>query len=147
MRVKPILVAVLASLPIGLIAMRAIVMEVRELSDPCVQWGQGSDWGYGRIAPLSARSSDPCSTRVSGTSETKQGSIIRALLVPGGILAAIALGILGAARSQQRVAGIGAVLMLVEAVPLIFSVAPLAVLTGGVFLWVAARQQPAGSPA
>ena len=146
MRVKPTLVALLASLPIGLIAMRAIVMEVRELSDSCLQWGQLSDWGNGRIARSSARSGDPCSTRVSGTSETRQGSIIRTLLVPGGILAAIALGILGAARSQQRVAGIAAVLMLVEALPLIFGVAPLAVLTGGVFLWVATRQ-PAGSPA
>ena len=147
MRVKPILVAVLASLPVGLLAMRAIVMEVRDLSDPCLQWGQSSDWGYGTIAPFSARSSDPCAPRVSGTSETKAGAIVRTLLVPGGILAAIALGVLGAARSRPKLVVIGGCLMLVEAAPLIFSVAPLALLAGGVFLWVANRLQPAGAAA
>jgi len=146
MRTKQLLVAVLAALPIGLVAMRGVALEVRDLLDPCLQWGE-SNSGSSMIPPPGAQPGNPCSTRVSGTSETRQGSIIRTALVPGGILAAIALGVFGAARSQQRVAGIGAVLMLVEAVPLIFSVAPLAVLTGGVFLWVATRQQPAGAAA
>ncbi len=147
MRAKPILLAVLASLPLGLVAVSAVVQEVRDLWDPCLHWGQSSDWGYGTIAPFSARSSDPCATHVSGTSQTRAGAIMRTLLVPGGILAAIALGVLGATRSRQRLVVTGACLMLVEAVPLIFSVAPLALLAGGVFLWVANRLRLSGSPA
>jgi hypothetical protein len=147
MRSKAFLVAMVASLPIGLVAIRAVAMEVRDLSDPCMHWGQSSDWGYGTIAPFSARSSDPCATHVSGTSQTRAGAIMRTLLVPGGILAAIVLGVFGAARSRPWLVGIGAGLMLLEAVPLIFSVAPLALLSGGVFLWVASQVRPSGSPA
>jgi hypothetical protein len=147
MPAKPILIAVLVSLPLGLVAIRAIVMEVRDLSDPCLHWGESSDWGSGVILSSSARPAGPCAAHFSGTSETKAGAIIRTLLVPGGILAAITLGVLGAARWRPGLVGIGAGLMLVEAVPLIFSLAPLALLTGGVFLWVANRLQPARAAA
>ncbi|HLN02452.1 MAG TPA: hypothetical protein VK335_24405 [Bryobacteraceae bacterium] len=147
MRAKPILLAVLASLPLGLVAVSAVVQEVRDLSDPCLHWGDISGSGSGVILSSSARPAGPCAMHGSGTSETKAGAMIRTLLVPGGILAAIVLGVLGAARSRQRLVRIGACLMLVEAVPLIFSVAPLALLAGGVFLWVANRLRLAGSPA
>lgn len=143
MRSRPILLALLASLPLSLVAIRAVILEVRDLRDPCLRWGESSDWGFGTIAPSSARSGDPCATRISGTSQTKAGSVVRVLLVPGGILAAAALGILGAACSRRALAVTAACLMFVEVIPLIFSVAPLAVLAGGVFLWVANRVRPA----
>ena len=144
MRTKQLLVAVLASLPIGVVAMRGVVLEVRDLLDPCRHWAESPSSSSFMI--LSPRGG-PCYTGISGTSETKTGAIIRTLLVPGGILAAIALGVLGTARSRPGLVGIGAGLMLVEAVPLIFSVAPLAVLTGCVFLWVANRLKPARAAA
>ena len=147
MRAKPILLAVLASLPLGLVAIRAVVVVVRDFSDPCLQWGERSGSGYSTNLSGALVAGDPCVTRASGTSETKAGAIMRTLLVPGGILAAIGLGVLGAARSRHKLVVTGACLMLVEAVPLIFSVAPLALLAGGVFLWVANRIRPSGSPA
>jgi len=146
MRTKQLLVAVLASLPIGLVAMRGVALEVRDFVDPCLQWGE-SNSGSSMIPPPGTQPGNPCSTRVSGTAGTKQGSIIRTALVSGGILAAIALGVFGAARSRPGLVGIGAILMLVEAVPLIFSVAPLALLSGGVFLWVANWLQPSRAAA
>ena len=146
MRTKQVLVAVLAALPIGLMAMRGVALEVRDLLDPCLQWGEFNS-GSSMMPPPGTQAGNPCYTRVSGTSETRQGSIIRTLLVSGGILAAIVLGVFGAARSRPGLVGIGAGLMLVEAVPLIFTVAPLAVLASGVFLWVAIRLRPAGAAA
>jgi hypothetical protein len=80
----------------------------------------------------------PCATRSAGTNETKTGSVIRVMIVPGGILAAIAFGILGAARARPRLAVAGACLMLVEAVPLMFSIAPLAMVAAAALLVVAA---------
>ena len=146
MRVRPVLVAVLASLPIGLLAVRGVALQVRDLLDPCLQWGE-SNSGSSMIPPRGVPPGSPCYTRVSGTSETRQGSIIRTALVSGGILAAIVLGVFGAARSRPGLVATAAGLMLVEAVPLIFSVAPLALLSGGVFLWVANQIRPAGAAA
>jgi cytochrome c biogenesis factor len=64
------------------------------------------------------------------------------LMVPGGILAGLALGILGTARSRAGLVVAGAAVVFVESVPLMFSFAPLAVLTSGAFLLLARKASP-----
>jgi hypothetical protein len=141
MRAKPILLAVLASLPLGLVAMRAVVLEVRDLRDPCLHWEQSSHSGSAVIF-ATPRAGDPCATRSSGTSGTMAGSVVRVLLVSGGLLAAIALGILGAARSIYNLVVLTGWSMFL-AIPIVFSVAPLAIVAGAGFLYVANRLRPA----
>jgi len=130
MRVGTMLLAGMVSLPLGLVAVRAVAITASQFFDPCFQWGIGNS------SSDTIRRDDPCRSR-SGTSETKTQAVARMLIVPGGILAGLALGILGAARSRPGLAVAGAVVVFLEAFPLVFSFAPLAVLTSGVFLLLA----------
>jgi hypothetical protein len=147
MRIGTLLLAALACLPLGVVAIRAFTIEVSNFRDPCFQWGEdgASSWG-GFLSSPRLRPLDPCATRSEGTSETKTGSVIRVMMVPGVILVAIAWGILGAVRARPRLAVAGACLMFAESVPLMFSVAPLALLAGAALLVVAAlaRRVPPG---
>ena len=142
MRAKPILVAMLVSLPIGLVAVSGVVQEVRNLFDPCLHWAESSDPGsFISLPPHAAQPGSPGATHVSGTAETRQGSIIRTFAVSGGILLAVTVGIIGAARSRyQFVFLTGWSMFLV--ILFLFSVWPLALLAGVGFLWVANRLQP-----
>lgn len=127
---RAIVLAVTVSLPLGLVALRAVAITASQFFDPCFQRGIDNSFS-GTI-----RRDDPCRAR-SGTSETKAQAVARMMIVPGGILAGLALGILGAARSRPGPAVAGAVVVFLEAFPLLFSFAPLAVLTSGVFLLLA----------
>jgi hypothetical protein len=139
MRMGTLLLAALACLPLGVVAIGAFLSEVSHFRDPCFQWGEdGANSSGGFLSSARLRPVHPCATRSAGTNETKTGSVIRVMIVPGGILAAIAFGILGAARARPRLAVAGACLMLVEAVPLMFSIAPLAMVAAAALLVVAA---------
>jgi hypothetical protein len=142
MRSKVFLVAMLTSLPIGLVSVSALIREARDLLDPCLHWGESSDSGsLMSLPPPGAQPGSPCATRVSGTAETRQGSILRTFGVSGGILLAVALGIIGAARSRYNLVFLTGWSMFL-AIPILFSVWPLAFLAGAGFLWVANRLQP-----
>ena len=133
--------AVLASLPLVAVAISAVISEMRDLRDPCLHWAESSGWGSPISCSCSEQPADPCATHTSGTSETRAGSIIRTLVFPGGILAAVTLGILGAVRSRYNpVFLVGWSMFLV--IPVIFTAAPLAILAGAGFLWVANQLQP-----
>jgi hypothetical protein len=82
-------------LPLGLLALRAVAITASQFFDPCFQWGIGNS-SSGTI-----RRDDPCRSR-SGASETKTQAVARMLILPGGILAGLALGILG-----RRARGLG----------------------------------------
>ena len=140
MRVGTTVLAAIISLPLGLVAVRAVAITVGQFSDPCFQWNTGNS------GSATIRSDDPCRSR-SGTSETQTQAVARMLIVPGGILAGLALGIIGTARSRAGLAVAGAVVVFVEAVPLLFSFAPLAVLTSGVFLLLARSAGPSSGAA
>jgi len=66
---------------------------------------------------------------------------MRALAVPGVIVFAAAIGVVGVVRRRPRLVFVAASLMFLEALPLVFSVWPLALVTGGWFLYVANRLQ------
>jgi hypothetical protein len=131
MRVGATALAVVVSLPLGLVAVRAVAITAGQFFDPCFQWGNGGNSFSGTIRP-----GDPCRAQ-SGTSETKTQAVVRMLIVPGGILAGLALGILGVARGRAGPAVAGAVVVFLESAPLMFSFGPFAVLTSGAFLLLA----------
>jgi hypothetical protein len=80
------------------------------------------------------------------TEFSRGGADVRALvflvLVQGGILTAIVLGVMGAVRRRPGTSVLGAGLMFLEGVPLIFSFAWLAVLVSGLFLLAARDTAP-----
>jgi hypothetical protein len=139
MRFGATVVAVVVSLPLGLVAARAVAITAGQFFDPCFQWGNGNS-ASGTISGT-IRRDDPCRSR-SGASETKTEAIARMLIVPGGILAGLALGILGVARGRAGLAVGGAVVVFLESVPLMFSFGPFAVLTSGAFLLLGRNAGP-----
>ena len=75
-----------------------------------------------------------------GGADTK--ALVFLAVVQGGIMIAIALGVMGAVRGRPGLSVLGAGLMFLEAVPLIFSFAFLAVLVSGLFLLAARDTAP-----
>jgi hypothetical protein len=77
---------------------------------------------------------------------SRGGADLRALiflaLVQGGILIAIVVGVMGIVRRQPQFSVYAAILIFLEAVPLIFSFAWLAVLVSGLFLLAARDTAP-----
>ena len=68
--------------------------------------------------------------------------LVSLALVQGGILVAIALGVMGAVLRRPGLSVLGAGLVFLEGVPLIFSFAWLAVLVSGLFLLAARDTAP-----
>jgi hypothetical protein len=127
--------AVLAALPVVIVAIRAISLDLMELSNPCVAWGVSAPGGlYRRSA------SDPCPQRTF-RSDTRTRAAIIMLAIPGVIVLAAGVGIWAAARSRKRMMLLAACVMFCEALPLAvgFWGLPLALLAGGGFLYVACR--------
>lgn len=126
------MVTILAALPLAVLTIRAITMDVRGMLDACTQWGAGNS------GPFYHSLDDPCRQRTF-MSETRRHAAVRLALVPGMILLASTIGIWGVLRSRWKLSLVGGSLMMLEAVPLGFSVWPLALLSGGAFLWFGSR--------
>ncbi len=135
MRYRAVVIALLAALPLVLLVAWSLPRTLSRFFDPCFRWGV-SQPATVHISPES-----PCRS-VGGTSETKLHAVVRLLFVHGGILLAIVLGLLGAFISRPFLSVLGAGLIFLESVPLIFSFAWLTVFVSGLFL-LAAR---AGAP-
>jgi hypothetical protein len=84
------------------------------------------------------------------TEFSRGGADLRALiflaLVQGGILIAIVVGVMGVVQARPGLTVLGAGLMFLEGVPLIFSFAWLAVLVSGLFLLAARDTAPIQGP-
>ena len=128
MRSPMLIAAAVASLIMGLLAVRAISITVSELADPCWEWGASST---AHLHYLSA--GGPC-RQIGASSETKNRAVVRTIIVPGGILVGIALGAVGVMRSKPAFAFSGAALMFVESPLLLFSLWPVTVFLGIAFL-------------
>jgi hypothetical protein len=142
MRAGVLLLALIASVPPVLLAVNAIATTVPQFFDPCFEWGTGS----GRSRTLVR--DDPCAaTGRGGTSETKRQAVTRLLLIPGGLLVASALGILGAVLRRPLVAVLGAVVIYAASLPFMLTLASVAAFTSGAFLLVARFTSPlSGAP-
>jgi hypothetical protein len=135
MRYPAVAIALLAALPPVLLATWSLSRDIPHFADPCFQWGMPQGVSM-HISP-----GDPCRA-VGGTSETKVQAVVRMSLVPGGIVIASLLGILGALLVRPGLSVLGAGLIFLEAIPLIFSFAWLAVIASGLFLLAARATAP-----
>ena len=142
MRRAAILLTVISSLPLGILAGRGIAITVQQFFDPCLEWNLSTGPGSLHSSSPKIGVNNPCAFRSAATSETKTGAIIRLLLVGGGIVTAIVLGIWGTVRSRQGLAVTGAVMMFLEAIPLMFSFAALPVFASGSLLLSARATSP-----
>jgi hypothetical protein len=133
LRASPIVVAlaVIVSLPTAGFALRAVGLTVWEILDPCVRWdASGSNSGSLSIGPK-----DVCRT-VRGYGESRLRAITRTALIPGVVFLCTVLAAIGVVRSRRGLIFAGAVVMLVET-PLTYSIAPLTLVTGLVYLILA----------
>jgi len=123
-----LIAAAMVSLIMGLLAVRAISITASELADPCWEWGPSSMAQPHYLSPKG-----PC-RHMGASGETKTRAVVRAIIVPGGILVGIALGAVGAMRPKPAFAFSGAALMFVESPLLLWSFWPLTVFLGIAFL-------------
>ena len=135
MRNRAVLIALVATLPLILLTAWSFSQMLPRLSDPCYHWGD-SQPVVRVISPDS-----PCQS-VEGTFQTKFQATLQLLLINGGILIAGALGILGASLGKPALTVLGAGLMFLESVPLIFSFAWLTVFVSGMLLLAARAIAP-----
>jgi len=125
---KGIWAATLVALPASLVAISSVAHSGAQLVNPCVGWG-----GH---PPASVTAKAKCKTyTVESLTETQ--TVLSAVGVQGGILLAAALAVWGAIRLRQRAVVVAGLLMLLEAIPTLFSLSPLALLAGSGFLVVA----------
>ncbi len=128
-----VLLAIALSAPPAGVAIWSIDRTVSQMSDPCAHWdGSGSH-------SLSAylRPGDPCKAiTVRGESRLRAATVCA--LVPGGVLLAAVLGIIGVAVSRRRLIFAGAFLMLAETL-VVGTIAPLTLIAGLSSLFLARR--------
>jgi hypothetical protein len=123
------------SVAVGIIAASSIIRTFSDMHNPCVQWVRpGTGETIVSVAP------EGCSG-VTVHGQTRLQASVMAIVIPGGLLASIALFWAGIARSRQRLITTGAVLMLAETL-VVFTIFPLTLLTGIAFAYVA--YAPAG---
>lgn len=154
MRTGAITFSLVASIPVALVAFASLVQWVPRFFDPCFEWGTaragaGSTPGVrsGQMGSALSTASGPrpssgqnsCGRRLSVTSETRAQAGTRLLIVPGGLLIASALGILGAMRSVPLLTIAGSAILALESIATIFTLAPITLLAA-LMLALAARQ-------
>jgi hypothetical protein len=131
-RLTVLLLTIVVASPVAAIALWSIGKTVKELSDPCVTWGQSTPY-HAMIGPH-----DPCRQR-GGHSLTRVNAALLAAFVPGGVLAAASLGIAGAASRRRRLMLAGGIVMLLETL-VVFTIAPLTLIAGLSFIFLAPKR-------
>jgi hypothetical protein len=139
------LLAGLAALLAGGLALAGLAAQLPDFWDPCLQWGQTSGSSVSLPGP------PPCERAMRGTSETREGMALRLLLVQGGILSGVGLGLAGAAKERAALMPAGALILLAESVPLMFGGTFVLTLGAALLLlaaWraVAREARPASKP-
>ncbi|MBZ5590624.1 MAG: hypothetical protein LAP39_00195 [Acidobacteriia bacterium] len=133
LRASPIVLVLagIVSLPTAGIALRAVGITAWQMFDPCVRWdASGSTSGSLSIGPR-----DVCRTvTVNGQSKLRAATVTA--LIPGVVLLCTVLATIGVVRSRRGWIFAGAVLMLAET-PLTFTIAPLTLMTGLLYLILA----------
>jgi len=129
---KGILAAALVALPVSLVAIASMAYCGAELVSPCVGWG-GSP-------PARVTAKATCKV-YSVDSRTRAQAVGSAAGVQGVILLAAALALWGTVHLRQHAVVGAGLLMLLEIIPTLFSLSPLA-LFAGVGLLVVAYRMP-----
>ncbi len=133
MRSRALAITLAGSLPLLALVIWPLARALPDFFDPCFFWGQ-------QQAEMTAvlEADGPCRA-IRGTSQTKTQAVVNLVLVQGGILAAVLLALAGAVLARPVLTVLGAGLIFLESIPLIFSFAFLTVFASGIFL-LAARQ-------
>jgi hypothetical protein len=130
-RLVLVCIAILVITPSATTMGSFIVGDLHDLMNPCMIWGQT----YGGSVTVSA--GGPCSVG-SAMSDTMVGFLLKMILIPGGILFAALLGVVGVLGNSQKLLTSSFVILSLES-PL-FGFDGLFVLTlppAVYFLWVA----------
>lgn len=154
MRSRAIAFAIVASVPIALVAVASLVQWIPRFFDPCYEWGTARAGSTPTrhirkgqlgsvVAPpngfYSAQTQGPCARQMSATTETRGHAEKRLAIVSGGLLIASALGLAGVLRSMPLVTITGSAILFLESIALVFTLSPLT-LFAGILLLLAARQ-------
>ena len=128
-----VLLTIIVSAPTALISGWSITRTLSQMVDPCVRW-EGSGGTSGTLS-ASIGPNDVCkSVTVNGESKLRAGAV--SALVPGVVLVSTVLAMIGVAVSHRWLIVVGAILMLAET-PVVFSMAPLTLISGLLYLLVA----------
>ena len=126
---KGMCAAMLVTLPISAVMVGNFAWVVSRMFSPCVGWGGKPPTANGSCKQYST------------TSQTRARSLLAAVPLHDAIIRAAFLGAWGTSRLRQLpVVGAG-LLMLLEAIPLMWSAGPLAVLAGVGLLVLAYRME------
>ena len=128
-----VLLTILVSAPAAVISVWSITRTLLQMFDPCVRW----EASRGTSGTLSASigPNDACkSVTVIGESKLRAGAV--SAMVPGVVLVSTVLAMIGVAVSRRWLIFGGSILMLAET-PVVFSIAPLTLITGLLYLVVA----------
>jgi hypothetical protein len=132
-----LVLAVIVSAPAAAIAVWSITHTVSQMFDPCVHWEPSANSGTGSMSG-SIGPNDVCrSLTVNG--ESKLRAITVCALVPGVVLLSTLLATIGVALGRRWMIFVAAVLMLAET-PATFSIAPLTLACGVLYLFFASRR-------
>ena len=135
---RSVVIAILGVLPPLILVAWSANQTLKQFYDPCFQWGMPTE------ASLSLSPEDPYRS-IGGTAETKDQAVMRLILIHGGIVIASLLGVLGVLIVRPVVSVLGAGLILLESIPLVFSFGWLTVFASGLLL-VASRDSASISP-
>src|SRR5215831_6497527 len=128
------LLGVVTVWPIAGIALWSIHRTVVDLADPCANWEDTS----GDQTLVAAIDPDDVCHAVTIHYGSKRRAAVIAAFVPGGMLAASCLAVIGLALSRRRVVLAGAAGMFAEAI-VGFSIAPVTLIVGIALLFIARR--------
>ena len=131
-----VIVALVAILPIGILAVTSIAGDFADLVNSCFTWGTVSG------GSITVSTGGPCSS-AGATSETIPQMLERLAIIQGGILLAAGLGVLGVYGSRPTLLVISSATLFLESIPLVFGGAFVLTLLPAVFFgW---RAEAAGA--
>ncbi len=132
--------AILGSLILSGFAVRSAWITAARLRDPCFQWSAPIRTQVGsQLSPR--RLDEDCGTVRASTSETRARAVTRMVGVSGVIVLSTAAGLLGILSRKPGLMLVAGLSALLETIPLLFSLAPIAALTGVAFLALWQRER------
>src|SRR5262245_7633073 len=107
------IIAIAAILPIATFAAMSFVNQLPEFFNSCFTWGMVNG------GTLTVSPAGPC-TAAGGSSETIPQAILTLILIPGGILLASSMGVIGVFRSRQILMLASSMILFLESIPFVF---------------------------
>jgi len=139
MRSQALAITLAGSLPLLVLVTWSLARALPDFFDPFFLWGQQ------QAETTAVLEADGPSRAIRGASQTKTQAVVNLVLVQGGVLTAILLALTGAVMARPVLTVLGAGLIFLESIPLIFSFAFLTVFASGILLLAARRMVSFGT--